>query len=288
VEQFGEEMRSASLEEADRDLRAAESGLFLPPPPAVVTALATTPVKGLHLCPRSEVTLTRAGVVDNRCFYVVDEDARMVNGKRIGILGAVRADYDPGTERLTMTLPDGTQADGVVRLGAKIETRFFSSRPIARLAIGPWSELLSRYAGKQLRLVYADPEQGAVDRGPAGAVTLISDASIERLEALAGKTVDARRFRMLIGIAGVEAHEEDGWVGRTMRIGTARVAFHGHVGRCLVTSQSPDTGIVDLPTLDLLASYRRDLPTTEPLAFGIYGEVVQAGIVRLGDGLTPD
>jgi uncharacterized protein YcbX len=253
-----------------------------------VTAHATTPVKGLHLCPRSELKLTRTGVADNRCFYLVDEDARMVNGKRIGILGAVRADYDPATKRLTMTLPDGTQADGVVQFGAEIETRFFSSTPTARLAIGPWSELLSRYAGAELRLVYADPEQGAVDRGPAGAVTLISDASIERLEGLAGTTVDARRFRMLIGITGVEAHEEDDWVGRTMRIGTARVAFGGHVGRCLVTSQSPDTGIVDLPTLNLLSTYRRDLPTTEPLAFGIYGEVLEAGLVRLGDGLTLD
>ena len=91
---------------------------------------------------------------------------------------------------------------------------------------------------------------------------------------------------MLIEVAGPCAHEEDEWVGRNVRIGAARVVMHGHVGRCVVTSQSPDSGIVDLPTLKLL-SYRRDLPTTEALAFGIFGEVLEPGLVRIGDDVTP-
>jgi uncharacterized protein YcbX len=64
------------------------------------------------------------------------------------------------------------------------------------------------------------------------------------------------------------------------------VAFRGHVGRCLVTSQSPDTGVVDLPTLELL-SYRRGAATTEPLAFGVFGEVLEPGTVRIGDSVVP-
>ncbi len=35
--------------------------------------------------------------------------------------------------------------------------------------------------------------------------------------------------------------------------------------------------------LDLLRSYRGGLDTTEPLAFGVYGEVVEPGRVALGD-----
>jgi len=92
---------------------------------------------------------------------------------------------------------------------------------------------------------------------------------------------------MLIEVAGSYPHQEDDWVGHRLRIGEALVAMHGHVGRCLVTTQSPDTGVVDLPTLDLL-SYRRGLATTEPLAFGVYGEVLEPGLVRLGDRVTPD
>jgi hypothetical protein len=41
-----------------------------------------------------------------------------------------------------------------------------------------------------------------------------------------------------------------------------------------------------MPTLELL-SYRRDLPSTEPLAFGVFGEVLEPGLVRLGDPVDP-
>ena len=208
----------------------------------------------------------------------------MVNGKLLGILGAVHADYDHAARRLALTFPGGDRVEGEVRLGPEIETHFFSSTRMAPPVIGPWSEALSRYAGMELRLVEADAASGgAVDRGAGGAVSLISRASVARLEAVAdGRTVDPRRFRMLIEVEGAAAHEEDDWVGRTVRIGGALVAMHGHVGRCLVTTQSPDTGISDLPTLELL-DYRRGLATTEPLAFGIYGEVIEPGLVRVGD-----
>jgi uncharacterized protein YcbX len=72
-------------------------------------------------------------------------------------------------------------------------------------------------------------------------------------------------------------------VGRPVRIGGALVQMHGHVGRCLVTAQDPDSGMPDMPTLDLLRSYRAGLATTEPLAFGIYGAVIEPGSVSLGD-----
>jgi uncharacterized protein YcbX len=256
--------------------------------PAVVTALATTPVKGLRVISRTEVMLERTGAHGNRRFYLIDERGRMVNGKRIGVLSAVRADFDADEGRLTMSFPDGSEISDVVRLDGELETRFFSGTPTARLVAGPWSHALSSYTGTELRLVQADPARGGVDRGPAGSVSLISAASVARLEALAdGRAIDPRRFRMLVEVAGPRAHEEDEWVGRSASIGAARVAFHGHVGRCLVTSQSPDTGIVDLPTLELL-SYRRGLPTTEPLAFGVFGEVLEPGIVRVGDGVTPE
>jgi uncharacterized protein YcbX len=251
----------------------------------LVSALATTPVKGLRICARRELLLERSGVADNRCFYLINEGARMVNGKTIGVLAAVRADYDQARSQLTMSFPDGSHTSGVVELGEEIQTRFFSRTPCARLVIGPWSEAISSFAEQPLRLVWADTDGRAVDRGVEGSVSLISTASVAQLEALAGgHAVDSRRFRMLIEITGTDAHEEDHWVGRTVRIGQARVAFRGHVGRCLVTSQSPDSGLVDLPTLELL-SYRRDLPTTEPLAFGVFGEVLEPGLVRVGDGL---
>ena len=42
----------------------------------------------------------------------------------------------------------------------------------------------------------------------------------------------------------------------------------------------------DMPTLELLGSYRSGLKTTEPLPFGVYGHVVRGGAVRLGDDVA--
>ncbi len=68
-----------------------------------------------------------------------------------------------------------------------------------------------------LRLVHAP---GSVDRGTGGGLTLVSQASLEALASAAGvESVDARRFRMLVEIDGVGAHEEDEWVGRMVRLG---------------------------------------------------------------------
>ncbi len=248
-----------------------------------VSGLATTPVKGTRLHLHQQLTLERLGAPDNRRFHLIDERARMVNGKQVAGLSAVVADYDAGPDVLTLTFPDGTVVSEQVTLGASIESRFYSTQAQARLVIGPWSRALSLYSGERLRLVLADPSYGGIDRGPVGAVTLISRASIARLEALADTPVDARRFRMLIEVDGSRANEEDEWVGGRLRVGGALLAMRGHVGRCLVTSQDPDSGIADLPTLDLLRSYRGGVETTEPLALGIFGEVLEPGPVRLGD-----
>jgi uncharacterized protein len=124
----------------------------------------------------------------------------------------------------------------------------------------------------------------APDRGRGGAATLLARTSLGTLaENLGVDTVDPRRFRMNFGIDGVEAHAEDAWTGRRVRIGDAVVIPQGHVGRCAITTQNPDTAEVDLDTLKALARYRGDLETTEPLPFGVHAAVAQPGRVRLGD-----
>ena len=91
---------------------------------------------------------------------------------------------------------------------------------------------------------------------------------------------------MLVEIDGVAAHEEDEWVGARVRIGEVLVRFGGHVGRCLITSRDPESGVVDLPTLDVIRDYRGGVDATEPLPFGIYGEVVEPGRVAVGDPVS--
>ena len=92
---------------------------------------------------------------------------------------------------------------------------------------------------------------------------------------------------MTFTVDGVEAHAEDGWLRRPVRIGEAVVRPGGNIGRCAVTTQDPDTGIRSLDTLKLLAETRGHLPTTEPLPFGVWAEVLVPGRVRTGDAVEP-
>jgi uncharacterized protein YcbX len=253
-----------------------------------VARLSITPVKGTRIRCVDAVTLDADGARGDRTFYIVDASGRLVNGKRFGMLQTVLADYDEAGERLSLRLPDGDEVSGPVVLGGEIATSFFSEPRRARVLDGPWSAALSDAAGQPLRIVHGGI---AADRGHEGAISLVSQGSLERLaeSAIDGdspEAVDPRRFRMLIEIAGVEAHEEDRWVGRELTVGAARVRVRGHVGRCVTTTRSPDTGTVDLPTLKMLADYRLDEPTSEPLAFGVYGEVLEGGVVRVGDPVS--
>jgi hypothetical protein len=248
-----------------------------------VRGLAVTPIKGTRLQTVDSVVLDRGGARGDRRFYLIDGRDRMVNGKQLGELTALVASYSDSERRLTITFPDGHALEGEIRLGGPVTARFYSREAVGELVEGPWSGALSSYAGQPLRLVEASGA-GAVDRGVHGAVSLISGASLDRLAQAGGRDrLDPRRFRMLIEIDGVEPHAEDRWVGRTLRIGGAAVRFEGHVGRCLVTSRDPDSGRIDLPTLDIIGQYRRDEDATEPLPFGIYGAVADPGAIRVGD-----
>ncbi|HEY6397023.1 MAG TPA: MOSC N-terminal beta barrel domain-containing protein [Solirubrobacteraceae bacterium] len=250
----------------------------------VVSGLSLAAVKATRLREVERIRLERDGVRENRRFFVVDERGRMISAKRIGSLQTIVADYSDDDRILSLTFPDGRLVTDRVRLGEPIDAHFFSRAVRVPLVQGPWSEAISELAGQPLRLVESDRACGAVDRGDDGTVSLISRASLARLAEQAGRSgIDSRRFRMLIEIDGVPAHTEDEWVGGCVAIGSARVTFKGHVGRCLITSRDPDSGIVDLPTLDLFGSYRSGLRTTEPLPFGVYGVVREPGTISVGD-----
>ena len=251
-----------------------------------VTRISIAPVKGLALVHPDEVDLEATGVLANRRFYIVDDAGRRYGQIRNGKLVEVKPSYDPDAERLTLTFPDGAIADGDVRLGDEVTTDFYGRPVKGRIVLGPWAEALSSWFGRPLHLVQSPPGQ-AVDRS-RGHVSLISEGSLRELARQAGQDepVDGRRFRMLFQVDGLEAHGEDAWLRRRVRIGDALVLLRGTVGRCAITMQNPETGVPDFNTLRVLKDYR-GLSADRQLDFGVYGEVLEAGRVRVGDSVQP-
>jgi hypothetical protein len=249
-----------------------------------VVRISIAPVKSLGLVHPDEVVLEPGGVAGNRRFWLRDADGRLYAGKRDGSLLRIQPAWDEETRQLTLTFPDGEVVDGVVELGDEVESNMYAWHPLtSRRVEGPWEAAISEYVGRPLDFLWADA--GAVDRTPrGGTVSLVSRASLERLREEVGvaDAIDGRRFRMLLEIDGVDAHEEDEWIGAEVRVGEATLELNGDIGRCVITSRDPDTGVPDLPTLATLASYRRE-GRTEPLPFGVYGAVLVPGRVRVGD-----
>jgi uncharacterized protein YcbX len=247
-----------------------------------VAWISHCPVKGLAVRQLDHCELTEAGIAGDREFFLIDENDRLVNSKGLGILQQVVPRYDREADSLTLAFPDGTTVARQVSFDGSLGARFWGQTVDVRVVDGPWSEALSDFAGRDLRLVRASAP--ATDRMRSGAATLLGTRSLHAIaRILRVDEVDERRFRMNFGIDGLGEHQEDEWLGRRVRLGEAVVVPQGNVGRCAVTTQNPDTGAPDLDTLKALAVYREGVETTEPLPFGVYAAVAHPGPVRVGD-----
>lgn len=230
-----------------------------------LTSIATTPVKGLGLSHPDRVDVTATGVRADRRYAMVDANRRIVNGKHHGSLVRVRACAWDDPETLILQFPDGTRVGGEVTLGEPLAATRSGATRAARIVEGDYAAALSAIAGEPLRLVRL-PDGTGIDRVDEGPVSLLTTGSLEALRRQAGlpEPVDGRRFRMTFTIEHADEHAEDAWIGRRIRIGSTVIAPTGHIGRCVVTTQSPDDGVKDLDTLAILAGYRGALDTTEP------------------------
>jgi uncharacterized protein len=249
-----------------------------------VSRLAISPVKGLAISHRDEVHLTPTGVPENRRFFVIDAAGKLWRGTRDGPLYGVRAETDEEARRLRLEFAAGLVLDESVRLGEPVVTAFWERPVRGHVVEGPFAPALSELLGSPVRLVRADEPGGAYDDSP---VSLLSDASLDELARQSGReSVDGRRFRMLVHVAGTRPHEEDDWLGREVRIGDAVVRLTKQDGRCRMTTRNPETGIRDFDTLKAIKAYR-GLRNGKSIDFGVYGDVVAPGRIRVGDPVEP-
>lgn len=255
-----------------------------------VSRLSIAPVRGLGLRHPESITLNVAGVLEDRRFYIVDAHGRLVDRLLSGGLVRVGAETNPQATWLRLTFPDGAVVEGDVTLDEPVQTEIYGRLAIGRVVGGPWAAALTPYAGRPVLLVRCDRPGGtrirAGEANVRNGVSLVSDGSLRELaRQLDVPGVDGRRFRMLIEVEGAEAHEEDGWIGGRVGIGTAVISITKPDARCAITTQDPETGERDLDTLRTILRYRgfRAGDPEHKIDFGVLGEVLLPGEVSVGD-----
>ena len=116
-----------------------------------------------------------------------------MNSKGLGILQQIVPRYDDQAELLTLAFPDGATLSQHIHLNGALEAQFWSASVHVRVVEGPWSEAISDFAGRDLRLV---PGPGpATDRMRSGAANLLGTGSLRAMARVLG--VAGRRWPSL-------------------------------------------------------------------------------------------
>lgn len=243
-------------------------------------------MKSLRLSLVDEVEVGPSGVIGDRQYAMLNGRGQLLSVTKHPQLVQARAAVDPVTGYLRIEPPDGPAVDGAVELGEARHGLFYGQERPCRVVLGEFSAALSAQAGEPVTLVRM-ADGPAVDRPGEGAVSIQSAAALTDLAPAAGcaEPLDGRRFRMTFTVDGVAAYEEESWLGRRVRLGTAIIRPLGNIGRCAATTFDPDTGVKTADTLKALVATRAGVPTTEPMPFGVHAEVVTPGIVRMGDAV---
>lgn len=258
-----------------------------------VSRLSIAPVRALGLQHPDSIEVDQAGVVNDRRFYLVDGNGRLVDRITAGRLVRVSAETNTEAKWLRMTFPDGHVIEGDVTLDEPVQTEMYGRLAIGHVVGGPWAAALDAFAGRPVLLVRCDNPGGTRIRPGEStvrnAVSLVSDGSLAELARQLGvERLDARRFRMLIEIEGAAPHEEDTWIGGSVAIGSAVLEITKPDARCAITTQDPETGERDLDTLRTIIGYRgfRAGDPERKIDFGVLGEVLRPGRISVGDSVT--
>lgn len=126
-----------------------------------------------------------------------------------------------------------------------------------------------RLVGNGLVPRYQDDETGLITLHSRASLTSVSNA-------VGDKHLSEQRFRSNIAIDGLEAWEEQHWVGRKIRIGQIVFDVVKPKNRCLATQVNPNSGERDLPILKTMThAFDQKKPTfaVAMLTRGIGGEI---------------
>lgn len=146
-----------------------------------------------------------------------------------------------------------------------------------RDALAAWlTDLLGDEARAPLKVLRAPGDWRFTDH-PLGHVSIINLASLRDLERRIGRPLDPLRFRANLYVDGWPAWAENGWQGRSLRIGGATATVFKSIVRCAATHVDPATAERDIEVVKaLFDNYGHTL-------CGLYVQTTAPGRVAEGD-----
>ncbi|MCS7081562.1 MAG: MOSC N-terminal beta barrel domain-containing protein [Rhodothermia bacterium] len=234
---------------------------------ARLAALYVYPVKSCRGFAVEAWTVEERGLAHDRRWMWVGPQGRALTQRELPKMAlisvalteeALQLAY-PGREPLWVPLEPGQRARWcIVRLWNE-ELRLLDLGPEpARWfasALGQEARLVfqPRESHRPLDARYGRPGEG-VSLADGYPILLLSEASLEALNALLERPVSVLRFRPNLVFAGVEPFVEDTW--SWVRLGSVRLRLVKPCSRCLVPSIDPESGCLEPEPLRTLASFR--------------------------------
>ncbi|KAB1949672.1 MOSC domain-containing protein [Micromonospora sp. ALFpr18c] len=264
-----------------------------------LTSIHTYPVKGCHRLDHDGAFVQPWGLAGDRRWMVVDADGVGVTQRETTRLVGLRATVRPGA--LTLRADGRPDLDVPEPVGGDpVLVRTFRSRklPVPAVAAGAAADAwLGALLGRPVRLVWlARPTRHLAAEGreydtgdqvsfaDAYPLLLTNAASLDALNgwlAEAGEEpVPMTRFRPNLVVDGAPAWAEDGWAGRSLRVGDLRMRAAGPCDRCVVTTTDQETGVRAREPLRTLGRYRN---IRQSLLFGLNVVPIDSGPVTVGD-----
>ena len=247
-------------------------------PAASVQAIYRYPVKGLSPEPLGRAALGVGATLPADRLYAIENGPsgfdpaapshfpkqRFLMLMRNERLAALHTRFDTATHVLTIADGDREAARGDLRT------------PEGRLAI---EAFFRRFMPNDLNgppKILNAPGHSFSDN-PRKVVSIINLASVAALADIIGSPINPLRFRANVYVSGWPAWHEFDLIDAPIAIGPARLRVVKRIVRCAATNVDPDTGIRDLAIPATL------MKTFGHMDCGIYGEVVGAGEIGVGD-----
>jgi len=231
-----------------------------------IGALAIYPLKSGRQVRVSSMALDRFGPAGDRRWMLVDTSGRFVTQRTHPRMCLMTATLENG--RLLLQAPGQPDLQVVPMTGAEPLTVTVWDDQVAALAVSPTADAwCSAFLKMPVRLVWMpESTHRTVSPAHAGAghttgfsdgfpLLLVTQSSLDHLNALLLSPVDWRRFRPNIVVDGdLSPHAEDGW--KRLLIGDVELTVVKPCSRCVIPAIDPDTADKNGQILTVMREYR--------------------------------